>query len=201
MDFMQARQRLLNLRYTQPAVTEAVAELDDSSAKRAAILMAVMNVQERAALLLTQRAAHLALHPSEVAFPGGKPEAGDSDDVATALREAHEEVALPAAAVQYMGQLNKRVTRSGYVLTPCVALVENPVNLQANSDEVANIFMPPLAQLAQPNNWQFAMQPYNGSQRLSPQFCYQDYVISGVTARLVADLMVQVFAVPLPAYD
>jgi 8-oxo-dGTP pyrophosphatase MutT (NUDIX family) len=36
----------------------------------------------------------------EVCLPGGKAEPGDADAAATALREAHEEIALPPESVQ-----------------------------------------------------------------------------------------------------
>lgn len=36
----------------------------------------------------------------EVCLPGGKAEPGDADAAATALREAHEEIALPPEDVQ-----------------------------------------------------------------------------------------------------
>ena len=41
------------------------------------------------------RSSSMADHPGEVAFPGGKPEAGDVDLIATALRETREELGLP----------------------------------------------------------------------------------------------------------
>tara|TARA_R110000868_G_scaffold373030_1_gene636928 strand:- start:32335 stop:32934 length:600 start_codon:yes stop_codon:yes gene_type:complete len=198
VDFWQARQQLL----TEPFALSVPARVveDDFASRRAAVLLAVMNIDGQADLLLTQRAAHLTLHPSEIAFPGGKPEPEDGDDVATALREAYEEVALPPAAVTYLGQLNRRVTRSGFSLSPCVALVENSVNLKANANEVAAIFTLPLAQLSEASNWQFTQQIYAGRQQLSPQFSCQDYRVQGVTARLIADLMTGFFNVALPDY-
>lgn len=124
----------------------------------AVVLMAIMNVDGQAELLLTKRSRQLALHPGEIAFPGGKPESSDADCVATALREADEEVAMPPSAVNYLGQLNKRITRSGFLLTPCVVLVEPVVDLNPNPNEVEAIFTIPLAHLARPGYWQFTLQ-------------------------------------------
>ena len=45
-------------------------------------------------VLFTQRTAHLADHPGQIAFPGGKIDANDESPAAAALREAEEEIAL-----------------------------------------------------------------------------------------------------------
>ena len=67
----------------------------DHQLPRAAVLIALIDRPEPT-LLLTRRASHLSQHPGQVAFPGGKAEPDDSNLLATALREAEEEVALPS---------------------------------------------------------------------------------------------------------
>jgi 8-oxo-dGTP pyrophosphatase MutT (NUDIX family) len=208
MDFISAKQCLLelssNLQLDTQVLSGGISEVVVSQAqglRTAAILMAVMNVDGQAELLLTKRADHLTLHPGEIAFPGGKPDPGDADCLATALREAQEEVALPLSAVQYVGQLNKRVTRSRFLLTPCVGLIETAVSLVASPDEVDSIFTVPLAQLQQLDNWQFSYQGYAGSQSLSPLFMYRGHTIKGVTAKLTADFMTVCFGVTFPEYE
>ena len=49
-----------------------------------------------ARLVLTERVDRGGHHSGEVSFPGGRAEPGDADLVATALREAAEEVGLDA---------------------------------------------------------------------------------------------------------
>ena len=64
------------------------------SGRQAGVLVALTD-EQRPRVLLGRRALHLPLHPGEIAFPGGKREAGDTGPWDTALREAFEEVACP----------------------------------------------------------------------------------------------------------
>ena len=67
----------------------------------AAVLVAISDDPHNPQLLLTKRAQHLAIHSGEVAFPGGKRDQEDSCLLATALREAEEEVDLVQSAFQF----------------------------------------------------------------------------------------------------
>ena len=72
-------------------------------------------------VLLTRRSG-TRTHSGEVAFPGGKNEPGETD-VEAALREAQEEVGLPAdSGIEVVGQLERLVSQHGLVVTPIVAL-------------------------------------------------------------------------------
>ena len=64
-------------------------------------------------LVLTKRAAHLAVHPGQIAFPGGKRDAQDVDITATALREAYEETGLSPELVRVLGHLPSHDTVTG----------------------------------------------------------------------------------------
>ena len=101
-------------------------------------------------VLLTQRAAHMKTHSGQVAFPGGKVDPEDASVQAAALREAHEEVGLHPRHVQVLGQLPVYLTGTAYHVTPVVALVSSDMALQANADEVADVFEVPLAFLMNP---------------------------------------------------
>ncbi|KAH8933072.1 hypothetical protein BDL97_18G012400 [Sphagnum fallax] len=51
-------------------------------------------------VILTRRAGRLSSHSGEVALPGGKRDEEDEDDIATALREAKEEIGLEPSQVR-----------------------------------------------------------------------------------------------------
>jgi 8-oxo-dGTP pyrophosphatase MutT (NUDIX family) len=100
-----------------------------------------------ARIVLTERIAYDGHHSGEVSLPGGKPEPGDPDIVATALREAAEEVALDAeaAGVSVLGRLDDLfIPVSGYRITPVVAVAGRRPVLAANPAEVARILEPPI---------------------------------------------------------
>ncbi|MGH3495022.1 MAG: NUDIX hydrolase, partial [Sciscionella sp.] len=78
-------------------------------------------------LLLTRRADTLGSHAGQVAFPGGGSEAGDDGPVATALREAAEEVGLRSSAVQPLALLpTLHVPVSRYTVTPVLGYWSRP---------------------------------------------------------------------------
>lgn len=62
--------------------------------RQAAVLIPVVR-REQPGLLLTQRSPHMRKHAGQVAFPGGAVDSTDASLIAAALREAHEEVAIP----------------------------------------------------------------------------------------------------------
>lgn len=87
-------------------------------------------------------------HSGEVSFPGGKAEPGDADDVATALREATEEVALDAVAagIRVVGLLERfLIPVSDFEVTPVVALADRRPIMTPSPAEVARIVEPPIS--------------------------------------------------------
>ncbi|KAL1411668.1 hypothetical protein Q8F55_002633 [Vanrija albida] len=75
--------------------------------REAGVLLPLCNVRGEAHVLMEIRAAGLRTHASEASFPGGKAEETDADLVAAALRETHEELALPPEHVRVLGALRE----------------------------------------------------------------------------------------------
>ncbi len=149
----------LKARFAQPPVwqPEVVREnfsSDRAPAQAAVLVPIVMRGPQACAptVLLTRRAAHMKTHSGQIAFPGGKVDPEDTNLHATALREAEEEVGLPARHVQVIGQLPVYITGTSFWVTPVIGLVQPDFKVCPNADEVAEVFEVPLAFLMNPAN-------------------------------------------------
>jgi 8-oxo-dGTP pyrophosphatase MutT (NUDIX family) len=148
-------------------------------------------------VLLTRRTEHLRDHAGQVSFPGGRSEDFDNGPVATALREAQEEVGLEPSQVEVIGQMPTYSTVTSFIVTPVVGLVQPPLTLQVDSREVAEAFEVPLAYLMNPAQHQRHIFQFDGGQRqfLSMPWhgeladgSMREYFIWGATAAMLRNL-------------
>ena len=182
------RQRLATL---DPRGWDAVPEPVDAerALTPAAVLIPLVTYAEGLTAIFTERTAHLHDHAGQVSFPGGRYEETDDSAVATALREADEEIGLRPEAVEIIGCLDAHDTSSGFSVVPVVGLVTPPYSLTLDDFEVAEAFEVPLSFLFDPANkrrkeafWRGEMRNYD---------IYDDYdghMVWGVTARIVGRL-------------
>jgi 8-oxo-dGTP pyrophosphatase MutT (NUDIX family) len=163
----------------------------------ASVLVPLVLRPEGIRVLLTQRTEHLRDHAGQVAFPGGRVEPDDADDVAAALREAEEEIGLPRRTVDVIGRLPGYATITGFRVTPVVALVTPPFALRLDAHEVADAFEVPLQFLMTPAHHQRHEFEWQGQRRqfLSMPWHGQGsdghprrYFIWGATASMLRNL-------------
>ena len=124
----------------------------DREPRPAAVLLALVDRPQGLQVLLTQRTDHLRDHAGQISFAGGRSEATDADAVATALREAQEEIGLDPARAQVITTLPTYTTVTAYVVTPVVAIIDAAHELALDGHEVAEAFEVPLAFLMNPAN-------------------------------------------------
>lgn len=139
-------------------------------------------------VLLTLRGRHLKAHAGQVAFPGGRIEAGDSDAAAAALREAEEEIGLAPACVRVLGALGEHVTGTGYRVTPVVALVSPPLALRPDPAEVDEVFEVPLAEVLDPAARSWREEEILGRVRRFWVVRHERHLIWGATAAMLVAL-------------
>lgn len=153
----------------------------------AAVLMAISD-EDEPHLLFTRRTVHLKRHAGQVAFPGGRKDAADPGPVATALREAHEEVALPPHAVEVLGTLDPYRTGTGFLVTPVVGVVPPGLPLMADPREVDELFHVPLAHVLDPANHLRESALWQGQTRHYWTIRHDRHHIWGATAGMIVAL-------------
>ena len=187
-----AQKEWLEHRLARPAPAAAKGMSDgfrlpgrEGSAAPAAVLVPIVNRPAGLMLLLTQRSADLPDHAGQISFPGGRVEPGDASLAHAALREATEEIGLPAACVAILGQLAPYETVTGYSVTPVVGWVEPPFELKLDPIEVANVFEVPLAFLLDPLNHQRHFRMFGDIRRDFWAIPYGERYIWGATAAML----------------
>lgn len=160
----------------------------NQSPVHASVLIPIV-MRDQPSVLLTERTAYLSNHSGQIAFPGGKADEVDADAIATALREAQEEVGLDPTFVQVLGVLPPYVTGSAFIITPVVALVQTDFRLTINAFEVADAFEVPLEFLMNPVHHRRHVFEWEGVRRewfsMPYQDRYQQRFIWGATAGML----------------
>lgn len=132
-------------------------------------------------------------HSGQVAFPGGRADAGDRSLLDTALREAREEIGTDPDEIEILGQSCSITTVTNYKISPFVGILPWPYPLSLSPEEVQKTFTMPLDWLNDPGNrrqeaWQSRSLP---GVDLPVIFFkeYQGEVLWGATAQIVVDLL------------
>lgn len=163
-------------------------DLACADAVPASVLFPIVNRRDGPTVLLTQRTAHLGDHAGQISFPGGRAELIDRDATDTALREAEEEVGLARRHVEILGVLPEYWTVTGYRVTPVVAWIEPPFDLELDSFEVAEVFEVPLDFLLDPAHHERHAHEHNGVRRHYYAMPFEGRFIWGATAAMIVNL-------------
>ncbi|MEA9389499.1 CoA pyrophosphatase [Acerihabitans sp. TG2] len=159
--------------------------------RQAAVLIPII-CHQTPTVLLTRRASSLRKHAGQVAFPGGSADPGDDSLIATALREAQEEVSIPSNAVRILGQLPPVDSNSGFQVTPIIGLLDSGTSFHASRDEVSEIFEIPLHQALTLASYT-PLQIQRNAKTLRVYFSwYQSHMVWGMTAQILYRLGEQI---------
>lgn len=164
----------------------------DGSARPAAVLVLIFPDETgEARLVLTERVDRGGHHSGEVSFPGGRAETGDVDVVATALREAAEEVGLDAVAagVRVLGTLTTQwVPVSNYTVTPVVAVAARRPALTPQPSEVAAILEAPVRAFLPDGELVWVEREVRGWRIRYAAYPIEGLAVWGMTARVLGGL-------------
>ncbi|XP_023519154.1 nudix hydrolase 11-like isoform X1 [Cucurbita pepo subsp. pepo] len=156
-------------------------------------------------VILTKRASTLSSHSGEVALPGGKRDLSDADDVATALREAEEEIGLAPSLVNVVAVLEPFVNKKGMTVVPVLGLLSRKEAFKPtpSAAEVDAIFDAPLEMFLKDEKRRAVEKEWMGYNYLLHFFEYEyeneNYVIWALTAGILIKAASLVFQRP-PAF-
>lgn len=158
-------------------------QINQPDLREAGVLIAI-TAEEYPKIVLTQRSANVSTHQGEVAFPGGKRDPEDESIIATALREAHEEIGLHPKQVRVIGELDQVVSRFGFLITPVLGIIPPYVDHKANPNELDVVFEVPLSHFQDQPHQYFERENYR-----IPTYDYEGFRIWGITAMMIAEMM------------
>jgi 8-oxo-dGTP pyrophosphatase MutT (NUDIX family) len=165
--------------------------LDPRDLVSAAVLVPITERNDHPHIVFTKKSAAVPHHKGQFSFPGGVVEERDASRVQTALREAWEEIRLPATAVEILGLLDDTETRATpFIITPVVGVVSERVDFVPDGREIERVLEVPLATLADPAIFHTEVWTRNGEPHAVHFYQVSaDDVVWGATARILKQFL------------
>lgn len=160
-----------------------------ASTRTSAVLVPLYVDAGQLHVVLTRRSSRLRSHTSEVSFPGGRSDHGESP-LMTALREAQEEIGLAPALVRPIGELDRFVTvGSASLVHPMVGVLAARPELVAAPEEVEHILHVPVAELLADGVFREELWPIGERERPITFFELYGDTVWGATAAMLRQLL------------
>ncbi len=137
----------------------------------------------------TKRTDTLPTHRGQVSFPGGRRHAGDASLERTALREAGEELGIPADCITVMGRLDDAWSFQGHHVVPYVGWLRQRPLLRPDPNEVADVIIADLATLGQPGAVRRHRHERDGRAHYTDAFEWEGGYVWGLTADILLELL------------
>ncbi|MBN2425470.1 MAG: CoA pyrophosphatase [Calditrichaceae bacterium] len=168
-------------------------EYKKTSSTEAAVLIPLFYKDGAAHLLFTKRTVLVEHHKGQISFPGGKRDATDESLVFTALRETEEEIGIQSKDIKIIGQTDRFLTNTGYMVTPFVGMIPFPHMLHPNEVEIEKIITIPLLYFFKDNIFEIKPYEIDGEKWMVHYYYYQSEMIWGVTGFLLSNFLSIVF--------
>ena len=166
----------------------------DPRLRKAAVLMPVYEDGDGLHILFTRRSEEMPQHRGQIAFPGGGQHPDDASLLATALREAEEEIGLRPGDVEILGELDDTSTATtNFIVTPFVGFIPHPYSFRVNTAEIVELIPLPLSLLCDPSRFREELWDRNDAK--IPVYFYMvgSHLIWGLTARILKQFLEALF--------
>jgi len=168
-------------------------ELLPANPRAAAVLMLFWpTAGEGVEVIFTRRPDHMPSHPGQVSFPGGKQDPEDASIIATALREAHEELGIDPGRVRVMGRLDDAWSFAGHHVVPIVGWLDSRPPLTPDPAEVAEVLVADVELLLRPESACEHRVEHEGQVRTTHAYRWDGGYVWGLTADLLLELQLWV---------
>ena len=165
----------------------------EPSVSQAAVLLALRTTDPLELLLIERAEKEGDPWSGHMALPGGRRESRDPDLMATALRETQEETGLVVPPDAVLGALDEvhpaARRRFSIMIAPFVAVVPPDAVAVPSPAEVETALWVPLPHLASEEAVDEILIELEEESRSFPALSYRDYVIWGLTHRILLDFM------------
>lgn len=166
-------------------ILKAAAE-DKDRVKNSSVLLLLFEEDGELKILLIKRPAHMKHHAGQIALPGGRIEAGETD-IETALRETYEEIGITKDKIEILGKLSGfYVEVSRFQIWPIVGWLNSKPVLRINPDEVEKVMSFPIAKFTPPYE-EIQMETLTGKLEV-PCVKFAKEIIWGATAMILSEL-------------
>lgn len=176
--------------------------------KRASILIPIIKIEDSYYILFEVRSKNLRTQPSEISFPGGKIENGETP-MDAAIRETCEELGTSEDNIEIISQLDLLITHMNLIIHPYLGILNNINHLDINKDEVDHTFLVPITHLIEnkpkyyknklevipDDKFPYDIIPNKENYKFQESsypvlfYEYKDYVIWGLTARILENFL------------
>lgn len=165
----------------------------DASLSEAAVLLALRPTDPLELLLIKRAEKEGDPWSGHMALPGGRRQTEDRSLLATALRETREETGLVVYPEAVLGELEEvrpgSRRRFSIMVSPWVAVVDPDATITPAPAEVEAALWVPLSHLASDEAVDELLIELEGESRSFPALSYQEYVIWGLTHRILEDFI------------
>lgn len=159
-----------------------------SGLRSAGVLVPLHDSGGEITVTLARRTELVPHHKGQICFPGGSRDPGDRDLLATALREAEEELGIRGADVELLGAMEPVPTVTGFFIQPFVARIRRGAPYRLDGFEMAETFDAPLSVFTDFSRYRAAGTTFLGKPYKVYFLDYDRFTIWGATARILHSL-------------